>query len=236
SVRQLCEIAADKDLLVDMHCDESDDPLSRHIEALSAETVRLGLQGRVTGSHLTSMHSMDSYYVSKLMPLMAEAQIHVVANPLINITLQARHDTYPKRRGMTRVKELFEAGINVAFGHDCVMDPWYSLGSHDMLEVAGMGLHVGQMTSVEQIQSCFDAVTTNAAKVMQLDDYGIETGNSANLVILDCKSAFDAIRLRPARLKVIRHGKVIAETGQARPKVTLNGETKEIDFVPSGMK
>ncbi len=236
SVRQLCEIAADKGLMVDMHCDESDDPLSRHIEALSAQTVRLGMQGRVTGSHLTSMHSMDNYYVSKLMPLMAEAQIHVVANPLINITLQARHDSYPKRRGMTRVKELFEAGINVAFGHDCVMDPWYSLGSHDMLEVAGMGLHVGQMTSVEQIQSCFDAVTTNAAKVMQLDDYGIETGNSANLVILDCKSAFDAIRLRPARLKVIRHGKVIAETEQARPKVTLNGETKEVDFVPSGMK
>ena len=236
SVRQLCEIAADKGLMVDMHCDESDDPLSRHIEALSAQTVRLGMQGRVTGSHLTSMHSMDNYYVSKLMPLMAEAQIHVVANPLINITLQARHDTYPKRRGMTRVKELFEAGINVAFGHDCVMDPWYSLGSHDMLEVAGMGLHVGQMTSVEQIQCCFDAVTTNGAKVMQLDDYGIETGNSANLVILDCKSAFDAIRLRPARLKVIRHGKVIAQTDQARPKVTLNGETTEIDFIPSGMK
>ncbi len=236
SVRQLCEIAADKGLLVDMHCDESDDPLSRHIEALSAETVRLGMQGRVTGSHLTSMHSMDNYYVSKLMPLMVEAQMNVVANPLINITLQARHDSYPKRRGMTRVKELFEAGINVAFGHDCVMDPWYSLGSHDMLEVAGMGLHVGQMTSVAQIQRCFDAVTLNAAKAMQLDDYGIEPGNSANLVILDCQSAFDAIRLRPARLKVIRNGKVIAQTDQARPTVTLNGETRQIDFVPSTMK
>lgn len=236
SVRQLCEIAADKGLLVDMHCDESDDPLSRHIESLSAETVRLGLQGRVTGSHLTSMHSMDNYYVSKLMPLMSEAQIHVVANPLINITLQARHDSYPKRRGMTRVKELFEAGLNVAFGHDCVMDPWYSLGSHDMLEVASMGLHVGQMTSVDQIQHCFEAVTINGAKTMQLDDYGIETGNSANLVILDCKSAFDAIRLRPARLKVIRRGKVIAETEKAHPVVTLNGESRQVDFIPYGMK
>ncbi len=236
SVRQLCEIAADKCLLVDMHCDESDDPLSRHIESLSAETMRLGMQGRVTGSHLTSMHSMDNYYVSKLMPLMVEAQMHVVANPLINITLQGRHDSYPKRRGMTRVKELFEAGINVAFGHDCVMDPWYSLGSHDMLEVAGMGLHVGQMTGVEQIQSCFDAVTKNGAEIMKLEGYGIEPGNDANLVILDCKSAFDAIRLRPARLKVIRRGKVIAETQKSHPTVILNGETHEVDFVPAGMK
>ena len=220
SVRQLCEIAADRGLLVDMHCDESDDPLSRHIESLSAETLRLGMAGRVTGSHLTSMHSMDNYYVSKLLPLMSEARMHVVANPLINITLQGRHDSYPKRRGMTRVKELFNAGINVAFGHDCVMDPWYSLGSHDMLEVAGMGLHVGQMTGVEEIQSCFEAVTMNAARAMKLDGYGIEPGNNADLVILDCQTAFDAIRLRPARLQVIRRGKVIAQT----PKSPSAGE------------
>src|SRR5215475_4629381 len=144
SVRALCELAAKKGLMVDMHCDESDDPLSRHIESLAMETTRLGMQGRVTGSHLTSMHSMDNYYVSKLIPLMREAGVHAIANPLINITLQGRHDTYPKRRGMTRVKELVAAGVNVAFGHDCVMDPWYSLGSEDMLEVAQMGLHVGQ--------------------------------------------------------------------------------------------
>jgi len=236
SIRQLCEIAAERGLLVDMHCDESDDPHSRHIESLSAETVRLGMEGRVTGSHLTSMHSMDNYYVSKLMPLMSEAEIHVVANPLINITLQGRHDTYPKRRGMTRVKELVNAGINVAFGHDCVMDPWYSLGSHDMLEVAGMGLHVGQMTGVAEIQSCFDAVTCNGAKAMHLEGYGIETGNNADLVILDCQSAFDAIRLRPARLQVIRHGRIISQTAKAHPQVMLDGESREIDFVPSGMK
>ena len=124
SVKLLCELAAERGLRVDMHCDESDDPHSRHVETLAFETQRLGLHGRVTGSHLTSMHSMDNYYVSKLMPLMAEAQLQVVANPLINITLQGRHDTYPKRRGMTRVPELLAAGINVAFGHDCVMDPW----------------------------------------------------------------------------------------------------------------
>jgi len=230
SVRQLCEIAAEKGLLVDMHSDESDDPLSRHIETLSAQTTRLGLEGRVAGSHLTSMHSMDNYYVSKLMALMGEADMQVVANPLINITLQARHDTYPKRRGMTRVKELMEAGINVAFGHDCVMDPWYSLGSHDMLEVAHMGLHVGQMTGVEQIQSCFDAVTINAAKVMQLAGYGIAPGNNADFIILDCNSAFDAIRLRPARLYVVRRGKVIASTAKANPTMFIDGGETTIDF------
>ncbi|MDO8376977.1 MAG: cytosine deaminase, partial [Aquabacterium sp.] len=133
SVKLLCELAAERGLPVDMHCDESDDPLSRHIETLALHTRRLGLQGRVTGSHLTSMHSMDNYYVSKLLPLIAEAGVHAVANPLINITLQGRHDTYPQRRGMTRVPELMAAGINVAFGHDCVMDPWYALGSADML-------------------------------------------------------------------------------------------------------
>ena len=123
SIKALCEIASQKGLLVDMHCDESDDPLSRHVETLAYEAQRVGLQGRIAGSHLTSMHSMDNYYVSKLIPLMADAGLHAIANPLINITLQARHDTYPKRRGMTRVKELMEAGVNVAFGHDCVMDP-----------------------------------------------------------------------------------------------------------------
>src|SRR5256714_7136733 len=161
SVRRLCEIAADRGLLVDMHCDESDDPLSRQVEVLARETIRHRLQGRVVGSHLTAMHSMDNYYVSKLIPLMHEAEMTAIANPLINITLQGRHDTYPKRRGMTRVKELLEAGVNVACGHDCVMDPWYPLGSHDMLDVAHMGLHVGQMTRDAGVRAIFGVVTVN---------------------------------------------------------------------------
>src|SRR4051812_34268318 len=146
SVRLLCEIAAERGLMVDMHCDESDDPLSRHIETLAFEAQRLGLQGRVTGSHCTSMHSMDNYYVSKLIPLIAQSGVSVIANPLVNIHLQGRHDTYPKRRGMTRVPELMAAGVTVAMGHDDVQDPWYPLGSGDMLEVAHMGAHVAQMT------------------------------------------------------------------------------------------
>jgi cytosine deaminase len=230
SVKALCEIAATRGLMVDMHCDESDDPMSRHIESLAAETLRLGLKGRVTGSHLTSMHSMDNYYVSKLMPLMREAGIHAVANPLINITLQGRHDSYPKRRGMMRVKELLAAGINVAFGHDCVMDPWYSLGSHDMLEVAHMGLHVGQMTGIAEMKNCFAAVTTNGAKALGLEGYGIAPGCHADLVLLQAGDPVEALRLRPARLAVIRRGKVIAETPAVSSTVTIGSEPVRVDF------
>ncbi|MDP2696613.1 amidohydrolase family protein [Thalassospira sp.] len=223
SVRELCEIAAERGLRVDLHCDETDDPLSRHIETLTCETQRLGLQGRVAGSHLTSMHSMDNYYVSKLIALMAESEIAAIANPLINITLQGRHDTYPKRRGMTRVPELRKAGITVAFGHDCVMDPWYSMGSGDMLEVASMGLHVAQMTSRDDIRACFDAVTTEPAKIMGLENYGIAVGNHADLVVLQAKDSIEAIRLRANRLFVIRRGKVIAQTPTRQTSLDLPG-------------
>jgi cytosine deaminase len=230
SVRILCELAAERGLRVDMHCDESDDPLSRHIETLAFHTQRLGLHGRVTGSHLTSMHSMDNYYVSKLLPLMREAQVNAVANPLINITLQGRHDSYPKRRGMTRVPELMAAGINVGFGHDCVMDPWYSLGSADMLEVAQMGLHVAQMTSQDQMRACFDAVTVNNAKILGLDDYGIELGRSADCVLLQARSPQEAIRLRATRLAVVRRGRVLAQTPAATAALRLIGRPSAVDW------
>ena len=231
SVKLLCEIAAERGKLVDMHCDESDDPLSRHIETLADETQRLGLQGRVTGSHCTSMHSMDNYYVSKLLPLIAESGVSVIANPLINITLQGRNDSYPKRRGMTRVPELMNAGVNVAFGHDCVMDPWYSLGSGDMLEVAHMGLHVAQMTSLDGMQRCFDAVTSNAAKVMHLESYGLEVGCDASFVLLQARNPIEAIRLRATRLKVFRKGKLIAETSPATSALHLIGRPNDTNWM-----
>ncbi|ANG64448.1 cytosine deaminase [Marinobacterium aestuarii] len=230
SIRALCEIAERRGLRVDMHCDESDDPLSRHIEVLAAETQRLGLNGRVCGSHLTSMHSMDNYYVSKLLPLIREAGVHAVANPLINITLQGRHDTYPKRRGMTRVPEMLAAGINVAFGHDCVMDPWYSYGTHDMLDVAHMGAHVAQMTGLKQMQQAYGAVTTHGARVLGLDDYGLEVGKPADMVILQASSVVEALQLRPARLFVIRRGEVIAKTQPTRTQVILNEGPAEVSF------
>lgn len=229
SVRRLCEIAATRGLMVDLHCDESDDPLSRHIETLAAETIRTGLEGRVVGSHLTSMHSMDNYYVSKLMPLMREAGLHAVANPLINITLQGRHDSYPKRRGMTRVPELLATGVNVAFGHDCVMDPWYSMGSADMLEVAHMAVHVGQMTSLAAMRTAFDCVTANAARAIGLDGYGLAVGNRADLVILQARDPIEAIRLKPARLTVIRAGRVIAETAPRLTQLDLPGRPDTVD-------
>ncbi|MBK6436008.1 MAG: amidohydrolase family protein [Rhodanobacteraceae bacterium] len=223
SVTRLCEIAAERGLRVDLHCDESDDPMSRHIETLAAETLRLGLHGRVAGSHLTSMHSMDNYYVSKLLPLIAESGVAAIANPLINITLQGRHDAYPKRRGMTRVPELLAAGVNVGFGHDCVMDPWYAFGSGDMLEVAHMAVHVAQMTSQTAIRQCFDAVTTNSAKILGLDGYGIAPGCHADLVVLQARDPFEAIRLRANRLLVIRRGRIIARNAPRSPQLALPG-------------
>ncbi|GAA4026690.1 amidohydrolase family protein [Actimicrobium antarcticum] len=231
SVRILCELAAERGLRVDMHCDESDDPLSRHIETLAFHAQRLGLQGRVTGSHLTSMHSMDNYYVSKLIPLIRDAGVAAIANPLINITLQGRHDSYPKRRGMTRVPELMAAGVAVAFGHDCVMDPWYPMGSGDMLEVAQMGLHVAQMTGQDAMRACFDAVTVTPAAILGLEGYGIAVGCKADMVLLQAHDTVEAIRLRATRLCVIRAGKVISRTPQATAILTLPGRPAAVSWM-----
>jgi len=231
SVKLLCEIAAERGLLVDMHCDESDDPHSRHIESLAYETQRLGLHGRVTGSHLTSMHSMDNYYVTKLMGLMVEAQVHVASNPNVNITLQGRHDTYPKRRGLTRVPELMAAGLTVAFGQDDMMDPWYSLGCADMLDVASMGLHVAQMTSQKAMRQCFDAITTNPARMLQLQDYGIEKGCNADFVLLQARDPVEALRLKATRLKVFKRGKLLAQTPARTALLTLPERPEQTSFM-----
>ncbi len=230
SVRLLCEIAAERGLRVDMHCDESDDPHSRHIETLAFHAQRLGLQGRVAGSHLTSMHSMDNYYVSKLLPLIKEAGVAAIANPLINITLQGRHDTYPKRRGMTRVPEMLAQGIDVAFGHDCVMDPWYSLGNADMLEVAHMGLHVAQMTGQSAMRQCFEAITTTPARILGLPALGISPGAPADMVLLQAKDPVEAIRLRATRLMVIKRGQVLATTPPKVATLSLPGRASQVSF------
>ncbi len=229
SVEALCRIAADRGLRIDLHCDETDDPLSRHIETLAAQTVRFGLQGRSVGSHCTSMHSMDNYYVSKLIPLIAEAKVDIVANPLINITIQGRHDTYPKRRGMTRVPELKAAGVNVAFGHDCVMDPWYSLGSGDMLEVAHMAIHAAPMTSREAMRGAFESITVNSAKAMGLDGYGLEVGAKADLVLLQASDPIEAIRLKATRLAVVKAGKIVARAPPRVSALTLAGRPSHVD-------
>lgn len=230
SVVELCTIAAERGLRIDLHCDETDDPLSRHVETLVAEAQRLGLGGRAAGSHLTSLHSVDNYYASKLLPLMAEAGVAAIPNPLINIWLQGRHDTYPRRRGLTRVAEMWAAGIPVAFGHDCVMDPWYPLGSADMLEVAKMAIHVGQLTSREQMRAAFAAVTSVPASILGLEGYGLEPGCRADLVLLEAGDPIEAIRLQAARLLVLRGGRVVARGSSRRARLELPGRPAELDL------
>ncbi|WP_271881838.1 amidohydrolase family protein [Phaeobacter italicus] len=228
SLVDLCRIAAERGLMVDIHCDETDDPLSRHIETLARETLRHGLGGRVAGSHLTSMHSMDNYYVSKLLPLIAEAGVSAIPNPLINIVLQGRHDSFPKRRGLTRVKEMQAHGIAVGWGQDCVLDPWYSLGTGDMLDVAFMGLHVAQMTHPEEMARCFTMVTETNAQIIGLEGYGLKKGAKASLVVLDAATPTEAVRLRPARLAVVAKGKIISRSARGDATLSLPGRPDQV--------
>lgn len=228
-ITALCELAAEHGAMVDMHCDENDDPNSRFIQDLTYETARLGLSRRVTGSHLTSMHSMDNFFAARLIDQMAAAEIHVVANPLANMTLQGRFDSYPKRRGMTRVKELMQAGCLVALGQDSTLDPWYPLGTADMLDVAWMAVHAGHLSSRPGMRACFDSVTGTAARIMQLDGYGLEPGCHADFVILQADDPIEAIRLRPPRLHVFRRGQEIASTAPATTALTLPGRPETLD-------
>ena len=223
SVKDVARIAADRGLMLDIHCDETDDPMSRHVETMAAEVTRHGLGVRAAGSHLTSMHSMDNYYVSKLLPLIAESEMTVIPNPLINITLQGRHDTYPKRRGLTRVKEMQALGITVGWGQDCVLDPWYSLGTGDMLDVAFMGMHVAQMTHPAEMARCFEMVTHTNARIMNLEGYGLKVGDLASLVVIDADNPTEALRLRPDRLFVVSRGKVIVERARNDARLAIAG-------------
>lgn len=223
SLRDLGRIAAERGLMWDVHCDETDDPMSRHVETMAREVTRHGLGARAAGSHLTSMHSMDNYYVSKLLPLIAESGMTAIPNPLINITLQGRHDTYPKRRGLTRVKEMQAQGITVGWGQDCVLDPWYSLGTADMLDVAFMGLHVAQMTHPEEMARCFTMVTENNARIMGLEGYGLKVGDQASLVVLDAGNPTEALRLRAERLCVVSKGRVISRRTRNDARLSIPG-------------
>jgi cytosine deaminase len=228
SLRDLGRIAADRGLMWDVHCDETDDPMSRHVETMAREVTRHGLGGRAAGSHLTSMHSMDNYYVSKLLPLIAECGMTAIPNPLINITLQGRHDTYPKRRGLTRVKEMQAMGILVGWGQDCVLDPWYSLGTADMLDVAFMGLHVAQMTHPAEMARCFTMVTETNAQIMNLPDYGLRPGCVASLVVLDAANPVEALRLRPDRLAVVSKGKLVCSRARNNARLNLSGRPDQV--------
>ena len=222
SVHRIFELAEKYDRLIDIHCDEIDDDQSRFLEVVAACAIRTEMGSRVTASHTTAFGSYNNAYAFKLLGFLQRTQINFIANPLINITLQGRTDTYPKRRGVTRVKELWQQGRNVSLGHDCVQDPWYSLGTGNMLDVASMAVHVCQMTGASEIDACYDMVTGNGAKTLHLEeDYGIEVGKPANLIVLDADDRTDAIRRRAIVRFVISQGKLLAETQP--PQTTWRG-------------
>jgi cytosine/creatinine deaminase len=212
SVERIFELGAKYDKLIDIHCDEIDDEQSRFLEVVAACAISTGMGTKTTASHTTAFGSYNNAYAFKLMGFLQRAQINFIANPLINITLQGRADTYPKRRGVTRVKEIWQNGLNVSFGHDCVQDPWYSLGTGNMLDVAHMGVHVCQMTGLSEINACYEMVTSRGAKTLNIDDYGVEVGKSASLLVLEESSCYDAIRLRRKPRYVISQGKLIIRT------------------------
>ncbi|MFP3524087.1 cytosine deaminase [Pantoea sp. SIMBA_072] len=229
SLHKTFALANRYDRLIDVHCDEIDDEQSRFVETVAALAHRDGNGARVTASHTTAMHSYNGAYTSRLFRLLKLSGINFVANPLVNIHLQGRFDTYPKRRGITRVKEMLEAEINVCFGHDDVFDPWYPLGTASMLQVLHMGLHVSQLMGYEQIDAGLDLITHNSAKTLQLSGYGIQTGNDASLIILPAESGFDAVRRQVPVRYSLRRGTVVAETKPAESEIYWR-ERERIDF------
>lgn len=231
SLRAEFDLAARYGKLVDIHCDEIDDEQSRFVEVVSALALRSGLRDRVTASHTTAMHSYNGAYASKLLGFCARSGINFVANPLVNIHLQGRFDTYPKRRGLTRIKEMAAQGINVSLGHDDILDPWYPLGTGSMLDVAHMALHIAQMTGRDEMRSIFHMVTDSGARTLHIQDvYGIENGKPADLVILDAADELDALRRQSVARVVISKGVVVARTVPAAASVSLGGESHPVDY------
>ncbi|GAA0723611.1 cytosine deaminase [Clostridium malenominatum] len=230
SIDEVFKLALKYNKLIDVHCDEIDDEQSRFIEVLATRAYEYGVGERVTASHTTAMHSYNNAYAYKLFRLLKMSNINFVANPLVNTHLQGRFDTYPKRRGVTRVKEFIDGNMNVCFGHDDIMDPWYPLGAGNMLQVLFLGLHVCQLMGYEQIKNSMDLITINSAKTLNiLDIYGIEEGKEGNLIILPSEDEFNAIRLQEPILYSIRKGRIIASTPRVHKKVYLS-EEENIDY------
>jgi cytosine deaminase len=233
SVKFAFALAAEHGLRVDIHCDETDDDHSRFVEVMAAETLRLGLEGRVTASHTTAMHSYNNAYAYRVINNIARARMHMVTNPLDNSVLQGRFDSYPVRRGHTRIKELMAAGVNVCIGHDSVMDPWYPLGYGDPLQAAFVLAHYGHMSGAEELKRLLEMITVNPARTLGLPDYGLETGGPASLVVYDAPGEVDAVRLVPRRRLVLRRGRVVARTEPARTTVIWDGREEPVDFLPA---
>ncbi|MBB1124316.1 cytosine deaminase [Limosilactobacillus albertensis] len=222
SVHFLMALADKYDRLVDVHCDEIDDPASRNLEVLATEAYERGMKDRVTASHTTAMGSYNDAYTYKLFRLLKMSDINFVSNPLVNVHLGGRFDTYPKRRGVTRIKELTEAGINVSFGEDDIQDPWNPLGDGNMLDAVTMGVYIAHLMGYHQLQEAFNYVTYNGAKTLHISDrYGIEAGKPANCILLNAHDFYNALNKHVEVLYNIRHGKVLAETKPAKTKINI---------------
>lgn len=231
SVEFAFDLADKYNALVDIHCDETGDPNSRFIEIIAKETIKRGYGLRATASHTTSMHNFNNDYAFKLMGILRRSRMNVITNPFDNSVLQNRTDGYPRYRGHTRVDELDKNGVNVSIGHDSIMDPWYSMGKGSMLSAANLLMHTAHMSGYSQVFKLFDMITYNSAKTMNIEnDYGIEKGKKANIIILDAKDPFEAIRLQSECLYVIRKGKVISKTIPAKREINFKGDIKNIDF------
>jgi cytosine/creatinine deaminase len=232
SVKFAMALAEEHGLRVDIHCDETDDEHSRFVETMAAETIRRNMTGRVTASHTTAMHSYNAAYASRLITNIARAGLHMVTNPLDNSVLQGRFDQGPIRRGHTRVKQLLEAGVNVAIGHDSVMDPWYPLGHADPLQAAFVLAHLGHMSGDQELRTLIDMITVAPAAALGVADYGLHVGGPADLVVFDARSEAEALRLQRPRFQVLRAGRVVAATEPARSTVTWDGKEEEVTFRP----
>lgn len=232
SVRFAMALADEHGLRVDIHCDETDDDHSRFTETMVAETIRRGMAGRVTASHTTAMHSYNAAYASRLIANIARAGLHMVTNPLDNAVLQGRFDAGPVRRGHTRVKELLAAGVNVAIGHDSVMDPWYPLGFGDPVQAAFVLAHLGHMSGDAELRTLIDMITVAPAAALGVAGYGIRTGGPADLVVFDARSEAEALRLQRPRYLVLRAGRIVAATEPAHSVVSWHGTETDVDFRP----
>jgi cytosine/creatinine deaminase len=234
-VHFIFDLARETGAPIDLHCDETDDDQSRFLEVVAARTMRDGMHGRVVAGHTTAMGSYNDAYAFKLLQILKRAGVTIVANPLDNIVLQGRFDTYPKRRGMTRVKELDAAGVNVACGHDSIMDPWYPLGRGSMLDALSMLVHVAQMTGRTELYRAYEMVTMNPARAAEVP-WGLKEGLPANFVVFDCEDEAEAIRLRPPALWVVRQGRVVAETQPARSVVFHGDQERAVTFTREGSR
>lgn len=223
SIHKIVELATKYNKLIDVHCDETDDSQSRFLELLNALVYLEGIGKYTTASHTCSFGSADNSYAFRLMRQLKKSNINFVSCPTENIYLQGRQDTYPKRRGLTRVKELYRAGINVCFAQDSILDPWYPLGNGNLMNILDHGIHISQLMTTDDINNALDLITINGAKALNIDDsYGIKCGNNANFIILDAKNEFDAICNRASVIASIRNGDYLFEKEPAKIKQQIN--------------